>query len=76
MIFLKGQSWRQLKSWYTDGGKEQAIRRCFEDGLKESLVLSLAQANDGRLFIYLLFIFPMPNKRLIKAGAYQSWGQV
>ena len=38
--FLRGQSWRVLKSWYTAGGPEQGFWRCFADGLP-----SLAQAS-------------------------------
>ena len=34
---LIGQSWRVLKSWYTDGGLEQGFRRCFADGLHQKL---------------------------------------
>ena len=34
---LIGQSWRVLKSWYTDGGPEQGFRRCFADGLHQKL---------------------------------------
>ena len=33
-VFLIGQSWRVLKSWYTGGGPEGRFRRCFVDGLK------------------------------------------
>ena len=44
MAFLTGQSLRVLKSWYTGGGPEQGFRRCFADGLNQSLVLSAAQA--------------------------------
>ena len=33
-VFLIGQSWRVLKSWYTGGGPERGFRRCFVDGLK------------------------------------------
>ena len=45
MAFLTDQSWRVLKSWYTAGGQEQRFRRCFADGLNQSLVLPGAQAN-------------------------------
>ena len=34
---LIGQSWRVLKSWYTDGGPEQGFQRCFADGLHQKL---------------------------------------
>ena len=45
MAFLKSQSWRGLRSWYTRGGPEQGFQRCFADGLNQSLVSSEAQAN-------------------------------
>ena len=38
--FLTGQSWRVLKSGYTAGSLEQAFRRCFADGVNQSLVSS------------------------------------
>ena len=44
MALISGQSWRVLKSWYTDGDPEQGFRRCFADGLNQSLVSSMAQA--------------------------------
>ena len=44
IAFLTGQSWRVLKSWYADGDLEQGFRRCFADGLNQSLVSSAAQA--------------------------------
>ena len=47
MAFLTGQSWRALKSWYSVGGPEQGFRRCFADGLNQSLVLSAAQATKN-----------------------------
>ena len=34
--FLKGQSWRVLKSWYTGGGSEQGFQRCFTDELNQN----------------------------------------
>ena len=34
IAFIMDQSWRVLKSWYTDGGPEQGFRRCFSDGLE------------------------------------------
>ena len=43
VVFLTSQSWRVLKSWYT-GRPEQGFRRCFSDGLNQSLVSSTAQA--------------------------------
>ena len=46
MAFLTGQSWRVLKSGYTGGGLEQGFRRCFADGLNQSLVSSVTQAKD------------------------------
>ena len=36
MTFLKGQSWHELKSWYTGGGLELGFRPCFADGLNQS----------------------------------------
>ena len=44
-LFLTDQSWRILKPRYTGGRPEQRFRRCFADGLNQSLVLSGAQAN-------------------------------
>ena len=38
MVFLTGQSWRDLKSWYTVGDLEQGFRYCFADALNQSLV--------------------------------------
>ena len=46
MAFLTDESWRVLKSWYTGGGTEQGFRRCFADGLNQSLVSSVTQAKD------------------------------
>ena len=45
IAFLTGQSWRVLNSWYTGKGQEQGFRHRFADGLNQSLVSSLAQAN-------------------------------
>ena len=42
MDFLRGQSWRVLKSWYTGRGPEQGFWWCFADGLNQSLVQGLA----------------------------------
>ena len=47
MAFLTGQSWRVLKSWHTGGDPEQGFRRCFADGLNQSLVSSMAQAKES-----------------------------
>ena len=41
-LFLTGQSWRLLQSWYTTEDPEQGFRRCFTDGLNQSLVSSVA----------------------------------
>ena len=35
MGFLKGQSRRVLKPWYTGGGPQQRFRRCFTNGLNQ-----------------------------------------
>ena len=35
---LTGQSWRVLKSGYTAGSPEQWFRRCFADGVNQSLI--------------------------------------
>ena len=37
---LTGQSWRVLKSGYTAGSPEQGFRRCFADGVNQSLTSS------------------------------------
>ena len=42
MSFLKGQSWRVLKSGYTGGAPEQEFRHGFADGPNQSLVSSAA----------------------------------
>ena len=39
-LFLTGQSWRVLKSGYTAGSPEQGFRRCFADGVNQSLISS------------------------------------
>ena len=44
MALLKGQSWRALKSWYTNGGPGEGFGRCLADGLNRSLVSCAAQA--------------------------------
>ena len=44
MVFLTGQSWCVLKYWFTSGSLEQGFRRCFADGLNQSLVSSAMQA--------------------------------
>ena len=44
MAFLTGQSWWVLKYWFTSESLEQGFRRCFADGLNQSLVLSGTQA--------------------------------
>ena len=46
MAFLTSQSWCILKSWYTGvgggrKGQEQGFWHYFEDGLNQSLVLSV-----------------------------------
>ena len=46
MAFLTDQSWRVLKSWYTCESPEQEFRRCFTDGLNQSLVSSVTQAKN------------------------------
>ena len=46
MALISGQSWCVLKPWYTDGDPEQGFRRCFADGLNQSLVSSVAQAEE------------------------------
>ena len=43
MAFLTGQSRRVLKSWFTGGDPDQRFRRCFVDGLNQSLVSSVVQ---------------------------------
>ena len=44
-----------LKSWYTAGVPEHGFRRCFADGLDQSLVSSVAQADlvVGLTFTYI-----------------------
>jgi len=38
MAFLTDQSWRALKSWYSDRGPEQGFQRCLADGPAFSFV--------------------------------------
>ena len=42
--FLRGQSWRVLKSWYTSRDPEQGFWRFFSDELNWSLVSSVTRA--------------------------------
>ena len=42
--FLRGQSWRVLKSWYTSRDPEQGFWRFFSDELNRSLVSSVTRA--------------------------------
>ena len=51
--FLTGQSWRVLKSGYTAGSPEQGFRRCFADGVSQSLISSAR-----RLVLVSLAILP------------------
>lgn len=41
MAFQTDQPWRVLNSGYTGGRPEQGDRRCFADGLGQSLVSSV-----------------------------------
>ena len=43
-LFLTGQSWCVLESWYTGGGPGQGFWRCFADRLNKSSVSSVIQA--------------------------------
>ena len=45
--FLTGQSWRVLKSGYTAGSPEQGFRRCFADGVNQSLISSARRLAKG-----------------------------
>ena len=38
MVFLTGQSWCTLESWYTGGGPGQGFWNCFADRLNKSSV--------------------------------------
>ena len=51
-LFLTGQSWRILKSWYTGVGPEQGFGCCFADGLNYSFVSSVAQAIFTQILDY------------------------
>ena len=44
MEFWTSESWSVLKSQHTGRVPEQGFRRCYEDGLNQSLVSSAAQA--------------------------------
>ena len=46
--FLTGQSWRVLKSGYTAGSPEQGFRRCFADGVNQSLISSALRLSSNR----------------------------
>ena len=77
--FLTGQSWRILKSGYTAGSPEQGFRRCFADGVNQSLISSarrlekkerterdLCQASDA--FFYHAYISISDNNQLSAEG--------
>ena len=49
--FLTGQSWRVLKSGYTAGSPEQGLRRCFADGVNQSLISSARRLLNGGLAV-------------------------
>ena len=60
MGFLKGQSRRVLKPWYTGGGPEQRFRRRFTNGLNQKcssvggesyIALSALRSSDFGLHI-------------------------
>ena len=48
-LFLTGQSWHVLKSWYTGGNPEQEFWHCFADGLNQSLISSVVQPTAWQL---------------------------
>ena len=56
MTFLTGQSWHVLESWYIGRDAKQGFRRCFEDGLDQSLVSSAVRGIGTLLFLELKFI--------------------
>ena len=57
--FLTGHSWRVRKSGYTAGSPEQGFRRCFADGVNQSLISSarrlLLRCAHKRHFSHLFF---------------------
>ena len=50
MAFLTDQSRRIPKCWYLGEGPEQGFRRCFADGLNQSLVSSVTQVQETVLW--------------------------
>ena len=56
MAFVTGQSWHVLKSFYTGGGLEHGFRRCFADGLNQSLVPFVAQASVARKIVDMMYV--------------------
>ena len=48
MVFLTGQSWRELKSWYTGGDPDQGFWRCFADRHNQSLLSFLARIRSEK----------------------------
>ena len=63
MNFLAGQSWHVFKSWYTGGGPE-GFRRCFADGLNQSLVSSVVQATSPRFRSVRFFLSRLTGEML------------
>ena len=59
--FLTGQSWCVLKSGYTAGSPEQGFRRCFADGVNQSLISSARRLplRQGLHFVELSFLQSM-----------------
>ena len=55
--FLTGQSWRVLKSGYTAGSPEQGFRRCFADGVNQSLISSVRRLVHHYVHNYICVIF-------------------
>ena len=52
MVFLKGQSRRVLKSWYTSRDPEQGFRRRFTDGLNQAPVVQKLDSTIHRINHY------------------------
>ena len=55
------------------------FRRCFEDGLEQSLVSSVAQATDGRLFfcLFIYYLFSLcPTSDLLKQELISPGGRL
>ena len=68
--FLTGQSWRVLKSGYTAGSPEQGFRRCFADGVNQSLISSARRLALHRLQFLWRYVRALSNT---EHGLFYFW---